>query len=171
MGRILVVVVIRELGPLLTAFVVISRSGTAIAAELASMVVHDEIAALRVMDISPYRIIIIPRLTGAIVSVVCLTIYFVAVAIASGYVAGYMLVSLPLDDFARNLLASVTAKDLLVSFAKSIGFGAIISLISCYYGLSAKVSPTEIPQMVTRATMSSLVWCFLYASLLTIVSF
>jgi phospholipid/cholesterol/gamma-HCH transport system permease protein len=171
MGRILVVVVIRELGPLLTAFVVISRSGTAIAAELASMVVHDEVAALRVMGISLYRVIIIPRVIGALISVVCLTIYFAAVAVVAGYLAAYTIVSLPLEDFTGNLFAAIAFKDMVVSFAKSAGFGVILSLVSCYYGLSVKLSPTEIPQMVTRATMASLVWCFTYASLLTVVSF
>ncbi len=171
MGRIFVVVILRELGPLLTAFIVISRSGTAVAAELASMVVHDEIAALKVMDISPYHVIVVPRLVGAVISVVCLTIYFTGVAVASGYMAGFYFASLPLEDFTHNLLAAITGKDLIVVFAKSVGFGMIISLVSCYHGLSVTGSPTEIPQVVTRATIASLVWCFLYASLLTVVSF
>lgn len=171
MGRIFVVVILRELGPLLTAFIVISRSGTAMAAELASMVVHDEIAALRVMEISPYRYIMVPRLVGAVIASVCLTIYFVGVAVGSGYLAGYYIESLPLEDFAQNLFAAITAKDLVVALLKSVGFGVIISMVSCYHGLSAKLSPTEIPQVVTRATMASLVWCFAYASFMTVISF
>jgi phospholipid/cholesterol/gamma-HCH transport system permease protein len=171
MGRIFVVVVLRELGPLLTAFVIISRSGTAITAELASMVVHDEIAALKVMDIDVPRVIIAPRLVGAIVAAVCLTIYFVAVAVSSGYVVAYWFTGLPLDNFVQNLFDAISAKDLLVSLAKSVGFGMIVSLLSCYHGLSVRFSPTEIPQVVTRATVASLVWCFVYGSFLTVVSF
>ena len=171
MGRIFVIVVLRELGPMLTAFIIISRSGTAIAAELASMVVHDEIAALKVMDISVPRVIIAPRLIGAMVSTVCLTIYFVAVAVFSGYVVAYYFTSLSLDNFTQNLFDAIQVKDILVACAKSVGFGMIVSLVCCYHGLSVKLSPTEIPQVVTRATVASLVWCFVYASFLTVVSF
>ena len=170
MGRILIIVILREFGPLLTAIILITRSGTAIAADLASMSVNDEIAALKVMDISVPRVIIAPRLIGAIVSCACLTVCFVAVAITSGFIAANCFTSLPLDAFAQNLVASIEGKDLVVSLAKSVGFGMIVALLSCHYGLLVKQSPTEIPQAVTRATVASVVWCFIYAALLTVIS-
>jgi len=171
MGRILVVVILREFGPLLTAIVIISRSGTAIAAELASMVVNDEIAALKVMEISVPRVIIAPRLVGAIVSCACLTVYFVAVAVTSGFVAANCLTSLRLDSFVQNLGSSIEGKDLVISLAKSVGFGMIVSLLSCHHGLLVRLSATEIPQAVTRATVASVVWCFIYGTFLTVISF
>lgn len=73
--------VIRELGPLLTAFIVVGRSGTAIATELGNMSVNREVTALRLMGIPISRFVIMPRMVGMVVSMICLTLYFDVVAI------------------------------------------------------------------------------------------
>ena len=82
-GTVIVVAVIRELGPLLTALIVVSRSGTAIAAEMATNRVMGEVTALEAMGIDPYIYLVLPRMLGAVVSVAALMILFDSVALAS----------------------------------------------------------------------------------------
>src|SRR5690606_35674705 len=85
LGDLMVGIIIRELAPLLTALIVIARSGTAVASEIGNMRVNREIEALEAMGIHPLSYIVFPRLMGGVVSVVCLAVYFVLIAALGGF--------------------------------------------------------------------------------------
>src|ERR671936_140218 len=95
LGNIIVVVVIRELGPLLTAFIVVGRSGTAVTTELGIMRVGQEAAALEHMGIRLMEFLVMPRLVGIIVSMLCLTLYFDAVAVLGGFMVAKVELTVP----------------------------------------------------------------------------
>ena len=143
-GKILVVAIVRELSPLLTAFLVISRSGSAIATEIGTMRISDEIDVLEVMGINPLHMIIFPRIIGCLAAMFCLTLYFNFVSILGGFIVSALLIKTSLYNLFNSLISALSIQDIFICISKSLSFGLIISLISCYHGLSVKVSPTEI---------------------------
>ncbi|MFH0948316.1 MAG: ABC transporter permease [Elusimicrobiota bacterium] len=168
-GKILVLVILRELGPIFTSLIVIGRSATAMATEIGNMAVSKEIEALKSMGIDPVRYIVAPRLTGMVVSMVMLTVYFNVVGITGGLLAAKMMLSIPYLILYKKFIWAVTYSDILVAFLKSFGFGIIIAIIAVYHGLNVKISSTEVPQAATNAVVNSLLVLFIYNSLLTIL--
>lgn len=169
-GKILVWVVLRELAPLLTAIIVIARSGTAIAAELGSMKINGEIETIEMLGISAEHYLIVPRILGVTTSIVILTIYFVLTAFVGSFLVASIGWHIPYEQFLQGILASLGIKEVVVLFAKSIFFGLFISATCCAYGLSVDRSATEIPQAATKAVMTSLFAVFAIDGLITYVS-
>ena len=168
LGTIMVVAVIRELGPLLTALIVVSRSGTAIAAEMATNKVMGEISALEAMGIDPYIYLVLPRVLGAIVSVACLMVLFDVVALLSGFL-GASTTGMSPEGYREIVLATLSAKDVWITVAKGITFGAAVALFCSYHGLAVTAGPTEIPQAVTRGVVGTIVCIFIMSALFVIV--
>jgi len=166
-GKVMIAVVLRELAPLITAIVVAGRSGTAIATELGNMKVSSEILALTSLGIDPSRFIVMPRLIAAIVSVLLLMVYFAAVSLLGTAGVGIALSNIGLESLQGGLAASVTPYDLALFIVKGVGLGTIVGWLCCHYGLEVKSSPTEVPQMASRAVVMSLLGCVAYNTLAT----
>lgn len=166
---ILVSIVIRELGSLLTAFIIIARSGTAIAAELGNMVVNREIDALLSFGISPISYLVIPRIIGVVISVSVLTIYFISAALIGVWIISLFFTPINFIDFLQNVFAEITFTDMISGFLKTITFGLVISIISCYEGLSVSIATTEVPQRTIKAVVNSLSWVIIFDILITIL--
>jgi len=160
MGQILVIVVVRELGPILTAFIIIGRSGTAISTEIGYMMVNHEIQALEMMGVNPLRFIVLPRFIGVAAAIVCLSFYFNIVALFGGYGFARLIVDYPFSSYLTDLGNALGFWDVAVSGIKCLFFGMIVSLVCCYRGFSVKFSFTEIPQVTTRAVVVSIYLCF-----------
>jgi phospholipid/cholesterol/gamma-HCH transport system permease protein len=159
LGRMVTVVVLREVAPLLTGGVVIVRSVTAIAAELGTMRVQREIEALEAMGISPIRQLVTPRIFGGLLSLFGLNILFNAVALAGGFLLARLLVSsIPAAVFFRSVLSAISPVD-IVAFSTKIFVGGIgVFLIACYHGMAVERSSTEVPVAVSRASLNSLIF-------------
>jgi phospholipid/cholesterol/gamma-HCH transport system permease protein len=166
-GKILVWVVLRELAPLLTAMVVIARSGTAIAAELGSMKINGEIDSLEMMGIPAERYLILPRVMGVTLSVVILTFYFVMSSCAASFLVASIGWHIPYQQFVQGIMLSLGATEIIVLVSKSLAFGMFIPAICCCYGLNVGRSATEIPQAATKAVMTSLFAVFFLDGLIT----
>ena len=166
-GTILVVVVVRELGPMLTAFIVIGRSGTAIATEIGYMMVNSEFQALEMMGINPLRFTVLPRLIGVAAAIVCLSFYFNVVALGGGYIFARFFIDIPFMTYLHFLSTDLGFWDIAVSGIKCLLFGIIVSLICCYWGFSVRFSFTEIPQVTTRAVVLSIYTCFVVNIIIT----
>ena len=169
LGTIMVVAVIRELGPLLTALIVVSRSGTAIAAEMATNRVMGEVTALEAMGIDPYIYLVLPRMLGAIVSVATLMVVFDAVALTSGYVAAATN-GMSFNRYTGILLKTLSAGDVWLTLAKGVFFGAAVALFCSYHGLAVKAGPTEIPQAVTRGVVATIVAIFIMSAVFVVIA-
>jgi len=169
-GKILVWVVLRELAPLLTAIVVIARSGTAIAAELGAMKINGEIEAIEMLGIPTSRYLVMPRIMGVTTAVVVLTIYFVL----TSFIGSFLVVSfgwhMPYQQFIQGIVSSLGLKEVVVLLVKSTLFGLFVSTTCCWYGLSVDRSATEIPQAATKAVMTSLFTVFVLDGLITYLS-
>ncbi|MBI2417773.1 MAG: ABC transporter permease [Ignavibacteriales bacterium] len=153
---ILVSVVTRELSCLLTAFIIIARSGTAISTELGNMVVNHEIDALLTFGISPISYLVVPRVIGVLVSLVTLTIYFNVAAIFGTWLISAFFSPVSLSEYLFFVFSELTILDIFSSLLKSISFGFAVALISSYYGLSVNMASTEVPQRTIKAVVKSL---------------
>ncbi len=157
-GQLLVIVIVRELAPLLTALLVIARSGTAVASEVGNMKANREIEALEVMGINPLSYIVFPRLVGGIVSLLCLSFYFTLIALMGGFLVTKFTHDLPFSFYTESLAAAVAQEDIFLFLLKNTFGGAIIFTICCYQGLLVKQSPHEVPQVTTKAVVNSIIY-------------
>lgn len=167
LGRLLVIVVVRELGPLAVATVVIARSCSAIAAELGAMRVSGEIDGLSGMGIDPFEYLVVPRVVGVATAVVCLGVLFATVSMLAG--AG--LTSLASTTSAADVLeiigTNLSPVDHLVVVAKTAVPGVLMAAISCEEGLSASNSVTAVPPAVSRAVVRSMTAVFVWDGLVS----
>lgn len=157
LGRLVVLVVLREVAPLLTAGVVIVRSVTAIAAELGVMRVQREIEALEVMGISPILHLVMPRLAGGLAALLALNVVFGGVAVVTGLGTAAWLGSIAPEAVFDAVLAALSPEDLLVLTGKIVVGGLAVLVIACYHGMEVVDSPTEVPVAVSRAALRALV--------------
>ncbi len=155
-GSLLVSVIIRELGPLVTAIILIGRSGTAMATETGSMRLNGEIEALEAYRIDPAAFIVLPRLVGAVLAMLALIVVFDALGIFGGFLVALTRMDLSLALLLGRVLEALTPRDVLLSALKAVGFGSAIALLSCSFGLDVEPSPTELPKAVTKAVVASL---------------
>lgn len=166
---ILVTVITRELGPILTAFIIIARSGTAIATELGNMMVSHEVEAYVSVGIDPIAYLVVPRFLGVTLSLVVLNLYFNLFGLAGSYFVTALIRPIQFVQYFRNLLVSVQLADVLSSIIKSLVFGVIISAVATYNGFRVQQSPTEIPQTVIRAVGQGFVLCILADAVITLI--
>jgi len=162
---LLITIVTRELGPLLTAFIIIARSATAIATEIAGMVVSHEIEAYIAVGVDPVEHIAVPRFLGVTASLFLLNIYFSVFGLAGSFLIVQVLSPLPAQDYFSNILSQLTVADLLVSIVKSVVFGMILATVAILQGFSVERASTEIPQAGLRAVGSAFAWC-IFANIL-----
>ncbi len=168
-GKVMVLVVMRELGPLITAIIVLGRSGTAITTEIGNMIVNNELEALEMMGIDPLQFLIAPRVVGMVIALTFLFIYFVAISFLGGFLIANLVVSLPLDVFFESVFRGAAISDLSVGILKSIMFGAVIAAVAVYYGFQVRQSITEVPQVTTQSVVKSIFMIFVVNTILTII--
>jgi phospholipid/cholesterol/gamma-HCH transport system permease protein len=156
-GPMLVTVIVRELGPLLVNFIVIGRSATAMAAEMAGMKVRHEVDVMDAQGLDPMVCLVMPRAISMALCVFCLTVFFVVVSFGSGYLCGAFLGTGPGDPglFVRSVLQGVTGGDFLNLLAKTLIPGLMTGVIAAVEGLSVEGVATDIPQAVTRSVARS----------------
>ena len=173
LGPILVTVIIRELGPLLANFVVIGRSGNAIAAELANMKVNGEIHLLDSMGLDPFIYLVIPRVLGFAVSVFCLTIIFFVVSLSGGYVLSLFMGGHPLPpgDFIDNLGSSFRPSDAVLVSIKVLLPALLSGAICCIEGLAVGSSITDVPKATTRSLQRSAFMLFFVSAAASFLSY
>ena len=166
---ILITVITRELGPILTAFIIIARSGTAMSTEMGNAVVSHEIEAYISFGINPIGYLIVPRFLGVTISVVILNIYFNIFGLLGSFIVTQFISPLQLSDYLSNLLNQLTAADVFSSFLKSLFFGMIIGCTATYYGFQVERASTEVPQVAIKAVSRSFVLCILADVILSAV--
>ena len=173
LGPVLVMVVIREIGPLLTNFVVIGRSGTAIATELGNMKVNGEVHALDAQGLDPFIYLVITRALGMAVSVFCLTIVFIVVSFVSGYLCGIMLnlSSMSPMRFSDSVFQAISKADVLNLLVKTFVPGLLTGVICCTEGLSVGQDIAQVPQAASRGVVRSTTALFITSALVSVVTY
>lgn len=161
-GTIMVTVVVRELGPLTAALLVLGRVGTPTVIELGTARALGEVETLESMGIDPIHFLVVPRVFGQAIAVFALTIYLVIIALLSGYLFAF-LQDIPLlpGDYFNQIASALTWLDFLLVALKTTAFGAIIAVVTCYQGLAKPLRIEEVAEAATRAVVHSLVGCVL----------
>lgn len=168
LGMLMVVAIVRELGPMLTAIAVAGRSGTAIAAELATNTVMGEVRALEGMGIDPLQYLVLPRFVAAIVSVAGLILVFDFVAIFAGLVAA-VTNGMSSVRYFDIVLGALRLSDVWLTLAKGIVFGMVIGLVPSFHGLAVRRGATEVPIASSQAVLGSIVLIFVFSALFVAV--
>lgn len=172
LARILATIVVREAGPLLAAFLVLARSGTAIAAEVATSRVLGEAEALEALGVNPMHYIVLPRVVGAAISVACLTLFFNAIVLwSAGLTATTYLQLMTLESYVGSLRLVLRPGDVWESLGKGALSGAMIASCCTFAGLQAHRSPSEIPRRVTDAMVFSVIGIVLITALAAVLRY
>jgi len=170
LGPIMVAVVVRELGPLLTAMLVLARSGTRNVIELGTARARGEVEALEALRIDPIHYLVMPRVIGMAMAVFSLTIYFILGTLASGYLFAFINnVPLRPDEYVQQLTDALRGLDFVILALKSCLFGVVIAVITCYHGLAQPLRLEEVPRAAIHAVAQSVVACVLLDAAFTIL--
>jgi phospholipid/cholesterol/gamma-HCH transport system permease protein len=150
------VTVTREIGPLITAILVIGRSGSAFAAEIGTMRITQEIDALETMAIEPVDFLVTPKFLAMIVMMPCLTLWANTMGILGGSLFGVAQADFTWARYIRSSLDSLYLRDIAIGLIKSVMFGITITAVGCYEGLSTGGGAEEIGRSTTQAVVISI---------------
>ncbi|MBW2109126.1 MAG: ABC transporter permease [Deltaproteobacteria bacterium] len=159
LGDLVVLLIIRELGPLFTALIVLLRSAVAATVETATMKVTGELEALELQGIDPLYLVGVPRLIGTTAAMLCLFIVFDIAAILGGYCIAWIATNMPLERFLEGVGQTISGIDIAVGIVKAALFGMTITVVSLYRGFSVAKAVTRVPIQTSKAAMESLLYC------------
>ena len=159
LGTAISLSLIRELGPVLTAIMITGRAGSAMAAEIGVMRISDQIDALTVMDINPMGYLVSPRIAACILSFPLLTALFDVIGIMGGYLTGVVMLGVNDGIYMYRVESSVAWVDVSGGFIKSVVFGLLVAVVSCYQGYFTHLRRDGVgPEAVSNATTDAVVY-------------
>lgn len=153
MGGIVALSLAREMGPVMTSLVVNARAGSAIAAEIGTMRITEQIDALKMMAINPIQYLVVPRIWAGILVVPLLTAINILVGIVGGYLVGVELLNINSGVFIDKMIKMVEISDLVQGMVKSIVFGLILTLIGSYKGYNTQGGAEGVGRATTEAVV------------------
>ena len=162
---------VRELGPMLTGVVVAGRAGAAIAAEIGSMVVTEQIEALTSMGLEIPRFLVLPRLLAMVVMLPLLTVFADVISIIGGMWIAQTYAHISYDTFLSSARQAVGFEDVVKGLFKSVIFGAIIALVGSYQGLSTRGGAAGVGASTTGAVVISIILIFISNFVLSFILF
>jgi len=170
LGPMVALSLIRELGPVFAALMVTARAGSAMAAEIGIMRITEQIDAIELMGLNPFRYLIIPKLLAGIVALPLLTAIFDVVGIFGGYLVGGNLLGVSKGTYFGEMANHVDMEEILSGIYKSLSFGVLITWVCCYKGYHAGFGAEGVSKATTQAVVLSsvliLVWDYFMTSLL-----
>ena len=147
----------RELGPVLTAMVIAGRVGAAIAAELGTMKVTEQIDAMRALAVSPVRYLVVPRFLAGFLMLFILTIYADMIGMLGGYLICVFKLGISSHQYIKRSIHVLMIKDIMTGLIKAFFFGGIISLVGCYFGFNAENGAEGVGRATTLAVVTTLI--------------
>jgi phospholipid/cholesterol/gamma-HCH transport system permease protein len=170
LGPMVALVLIKELGPVLSALMVTGRAGSAVTAEIGIMRISEQIDALTLMGLNPFRYLVVPNLVAAIIALPLLTAIFDVVGIFGGYLVGVKLLGVSGGTYFGEMANYVDGKDILEGVYKSLSFGALITWVCCYKGYYTGFGAEGVSRATTQAVVLSsvliLIWDYFMTSVL-----
>src|SRR5258707_4106786 len=150
----------RELGPLMTAILVIGRSGSSFAAELGTMKVNEEIDAMETMALNPIRFLVAPKLFAMLLMMPCLTIWADFMGVVGGSVFGIIAAGFTFKTYILATMDALVLRDVMTGLAKSLMFGIVITTVGCQEGLRTGLGAGVGGRFITSAAVKSvfMVW-------------
>ena len=161
--------VVRELGPVLVAIVVAARSGSAMAAELGTMKVTEQIDALRAMAVSPVDYLVLPRFVAAIVLVPSLAFVGDAVGVLGGYVIAVVSPYMNEMQYFPSIAGNTEVWTVIAGLLKAVAFGVVIALVGCHQGIRCRMASEEVGRATTRSVVYAIVLIYAVDMALTAI--
>jgi phospholipid/cholesterol/gamma-HCH transport system permease protein len=152
-GAVVSVSMFRELGPVLTGLMVAGRVGAAIAAEIGTMKVTEQIDALRALGVNPIDYLVVPRTFALMISMPLLVAECVGLGIGAGYFVGTKLLGISEPYYIHNMLKFTATRDIKMALSKGFVFAIIIAFVSCHQGLNAKEGAVGVGRAPTEAVV------------------
>lgn len=165
------IAILRELGPLIGAIVLTGFAGASIAAELGTMVVGEEVIALRTHAIHPVRFLVVPRVLATIVMTACLAVLADVMGVLGGMFAANLVLDIPYAAFLRDCFDAATTTDFVTGIVKASVFGGLIGGLACYQGLTVEGGAEGVGAATTRTVVFTIVGLIVIDLMFTAVFF
>ncbi|MCX8044244.1 MAG: MlaE family lipid ABC transporter permease subunit [Desulfobacterota bacterium] len=169
LGPTVALALIRELGPVVSALMVTGRAGSALASEIGIMRITEQIDAMEIMAVNPYRYIIVPNIVAAIIAFPVLGAFFSLIGIWGGYVVGVEILGLSAGTYFGEMTNYLDMQDIRMGIYKSLSFGLIVSWICCYKGYFTSYGAKGVGNATTQAVVVSsvliLIWDYFVTSI------
>jgi phospholipid/cholesterol/gamma-HCH transport system permease protein len=154
-GQLVSLSMVRELGPVLTGILVAGRNSSGMASELGSMVVTEQIDAMRALGTDPLKKLVTPRITATVFMLFFLTIISDFVGLAGGLMVSKILLNLDARQYWNNAWQSLVFEDVFMGLVKPVLFGFIIATVGCFYGLNARGGTQGVGRATTQAVVAA----------------
>jgi len=154
-GQLVSLSMVRELGPVLTGILVAGRNSSGMASELGSMVVTEQIDAMRALGTDPMKKLVTPRVISTVFMLFFLTILSDLVGLAGGLMVAKVLLNLDARQYWNNAWQSLVYQDVLMGLVKPILFGFIVATVGCYYGITARGGTQGVGRATTQAVVAA----------------
>ena len=162
LGSTMVIVVVRELGPLLTAMLLLARVGTAHVIELGTARALGEVEVLETLGIDPVHYLIVPRVIGMMAGMFSLAVYLIIGSLLAGYLCAFIQdVPLTPGDYFKELAGALSGLDFVMLGLKTLIFGFAIAMVACYHGLAQPLRLEDVSRVAIRAVTQGVVVCVL----------
>ena len=156
-GQLVSIGIVRELGPVLSGLVVAGRNASGMASELGSMIVTEQIDAMRALGTDPVKKLVTPRVISTVVMLFFLTILGDLLGLIGGYFVASVLLGLNSHEYWSNAWQTLVFSDVFMGLAKPVVFGFIVATIGCYYGLSTKGGTQGVGRATTEAVVAAMI--------------
>lgn len=150
------IVITRELGPLMTAIMVIGRSGSAFAAEIGTMKVNEEVDALETMALEPVHFLVVPKFLAMILMMPCLTTWADFMGVLGGGFFGVTNAGFTWGSYLQATLNALVLRDIVTGLIKSVMFGVVITAVGCQEGFQTGLGSEEVGRSTTSAVVKSI---------------
>lgn len=160
-GGLVAVASAREAAPVLTSIAVAARAGSAIAAELGSMTVTEQVDALRSLGVSPVRYLVVPRFIAAVLMLPLLTLFANIAAVLGGMMVSFYGAGVQPEIYLNSVRGMLQPRDLVLGMLKTLVFGGIIAVVGCGQGLRTTGGAAGVGRSTTRAVVASIVLVYI----------
>ena len=147
---------LREMAPLMTAILITGRCGSAITAEIATMVVNQEIDALEVMGLNPIKYLVAPKFLAMALAVPCVTVIAMFIMVFGGFLASVAVAGVPASMYIEETIRSLVEKDLVIGLTKSVFFGIAICWVGVYRGFQVEGGAEGVGRQTTSSVVTSI---------------
>ena len=166
-GTAVTVSMLREMGPFMTALIIAASVGSSIAAQLGTMTVSEEVAALEIMSISPVKVLVMPRLLALMIMMPIMTVYTDVLGVLGGAVVGQTQLGVSFTAYFGNAVLYASNKDLYVGLLKAVVFGIVIATVACYQGFNAKSGAVGVGHATRKTVVVSFLTILVIGYMLT----
>jgi phospholipid/cholesterol/gamma-HCH transport system permease protein len=154
-GQLVALSMVRELGPVLTGILVAGRNSSGMASELGSMIVTEQIDAMRALGTDPMKKLVTPRVVSTVFMLFFLTILSDLVGLAGGLMVSKILLRLDARQYWNNAWQSLVFQDVFMGLVKPVLFGFIVATVGCYYGMTARGGTQGVGRATTQAVVTA----------------